>query len=111
MVSSKVKRNLEIAFEDLANTPINLDSYSGKLLSVAFDVVTSDTFIAGIADKILSGDVVDSNDRIILAKPLIVDRVYWVDNTGQITDIKNDEMLFELARKIENVRKICLKII
>jgi hypothetical protein len=111
MVSAKVKRDLEIAFKDLANTSVDLDLYSGKLLSVAFDVFTSDTFIAGIADKILSGDTVDNNDRIILAKPLILDEICWVTNNGQTVDIKDDKLLFELAQKIENLRKICVNIV
>ncbi|MGI8544189.1 MAG: hypothetical protein ACR2MD_12045 [Aridibacter sp.] len=111
MVSAKIKKDLEIAYKDLANTSVDLDSYDGQLLSLAFDIFTSDTFIAGIAEKILSGDCINNDDRIILIKPLIVDDVYWVTNSGQVIDINDDKPLFELAKKIETVRKICSTVV
>jgi hypothetical protein len=110
MVSSKVRKDLEVAFEELASTSVDIHVYNGQLLDTAFDVFTANTFIAGVADKVLSGDAVDDSDRMILATPLILNQTFWVMNCGQAINIENDQPLFELAQKIEKVRELCLKI-
>jgi len=111
MVSSELKKRLEAELKDLSTTSIDLEDYKGELLNVAFDIYNSDTFIAGIADKILSGDIITKGDKNILAIPLIVDNTFWVKNNGQTIDLKNSRQLLTLAEKIENLRKICRNLI
>lgn len=107
MVSSNIETELARAFENLSSRSIDLNDYDGELIELAFDITTSDTFISGIADKILSGDTLQNEDRKILAKPLILDEIFWINSDGQLTNLKDDERLFEHAQQIERLRKIC----
>lgn len=110
MVSSEIKRKLKIAFENLANTNVDLNSYKGKLFDVACEIFTSETFVAGIADTLIDGGKIDSKDRIILKSSFILNGSFWVCNNGQIFDLAKDLQLLELASKMENLRQICAKI-
>lgn len=107
MVSPEAMKDLKAALEGLGSAFVDINSYSGELLAAAFDVYTTDTFIAGIADKIISGHMISDVDRAILAKPLIFDRVFWITSSGQTIDIKDDPLLLDLAQKVELLREKC----
>lgn len=53
MVSSQDA--LRLSYEKLRRTSVSVLAYTGAVHDVVFEMVTADTFIAGVADRIVSG--------------------------------------------------------
>jgi hypothetical protein len=102
---------LKSAFTKLAGMSINIGDYVGSLHEVAFDLCYTDSFIAGIADRILSGEPISRQERAVIHKPFILDETYWASTEGLYVDLSNHEKLLEIAKQIEEVRQICARMV
>ena len=102
-----MKKKLRLAFKELAETSIKLNDYRGKLSDIAFDLSITDSFIAGIADRILGGDLITSDEIALLRKPFLHDETFWTTTDGLCADLEHSPELLGFASKIEEVRRIC----
>ena len=59
-------RNL---FEVLAEQSLDIHEYAGRLFDVVFEILTADSFVAGIAGKLLDGDAVSTEERVLSIRP------------------------------------------
>jgi hypothetical protein len=105
-----MKSRLKFAFDDLARSEIDSNLYRDEWGATAFDVSTSETFIIGIADKLMSNDALTSSDLTILRRQLLVDTI-WTANDGTTIDLREQNILIQAARKIEKLREVCLEVL
>lgn len=111
MVPATMMSELRSSFEDLRRRKIDLVGYAGLGHAAAFDLITTDSFVAGIATKILDGSSVESNERAAVEKPFLVEGNTWRLVSGEVFDLRDDTELRELAISIERVRECCYKIL
>jgi hypothetical protein len=95
------------ALAKLREYAVDVNDYAGGIADVAFEIVTADTFLAGIADSWLSGAVMDSSSRVIVIVQRLLDGRIWVAEQGQRYDLSQWPELLEYARRIESLRKAC----
>ena len=107
MVSSKDVAEIRQCFEELKHHSVDPHSYSGFLFDVVFEIITADTYIAGIASKILDGDFIEVWERLLLGKSLLIDKHWWQRPTGEVFDLKGHAYINEYAIKVERLREKC----
>lgn len=110
MVSSKLEDHLKSMAIELSNQSISLYKYKGDDAEIAFDIVTSDTFIAGIADKLIERISLSTEETSLLEKKLLVNGE-WFCNDGHTHSLNHLPELKKYAGKIEELRIICRKIL
>jgi hypothetical protein len=107
MVRMTDLRNL---FTQLQTCKIRVRDYrESAAFDAAFSIKTADTFIAGIADTILSGKTIPIEHRAILEREFIRSRKMWVMEDGSPFDLSSFPELLNWATIIESVRNECLK--
>lgn len=112
MVSSKALENLRKYFTDLANQKVaDINEYTGTLRDVLFDLITADTYVAGIATKILDGDPVESYEVSFVSVPFLKNEHFWQLRDGREVDIEQNPDILAHAKIIEKVRKVCYDIL
>ena len=110
MASAKVLRELRTLYASEGRA-IDLHKYSEPLSSVVFEVITTDSFIAGIASKILDGESVDPEERAIASLPFFVKERWWKGDDGQMFDLEEYPEVREVAINIEKLRRKCNEIL
>jgi hypothetical protein len=112
MVSSEViRKQLAAAYEILEHRGIDLHDYEGPMFDIAFDIVTLDTGIAGIAATVLSGQRVPEEHVEVLRRRLITKDGRLVLTSGELVDLSASPDLLEHVRLIDRVRNLCLRLI
>lgn len=111
MVSPEMMRQLATAFDELKNRSFNVNDYKGAAFDVAFDIVTLETGIAGIADRVLSGQPVPKDLLQILRRSFIADGRSFVNHNGHSFDLSDTPDLLKYIKLIDRVRKLCLQIV
>jgi hypothetical protein len=111
MVSTKEIDELRRCFEVLGEHSLDLHQFTGELSSVVFEMFTADSFIAGIASKMLDRDPVPNDERIIVSKPLLIEGRWWRQMSGNLFDLKDQPDVLQLALHIERLRSSCNKIL
>jgi hypothetical protein len=107
MVSSKVIAEVKHRYENLKERSIDPHGYSGVLFDIAFEIITADTYIAGIASKILDRESIEPEERALLSKPLLKDGHWWQRPTGEEFDIQECVEMIRVASSIEELREKC----
>ena len=80
-------RELEERFDAMAQSAIELHNYTGSLFDVAFEITTADTFIAGVASKIIDGNRMIKKDESIVQRPLLLEWRWWQCEDGSVFDL------------------------
>jgi hypothetical protein len=86
---------------------IALNDYSGSLLDIAFDLITVDTFVAGLASKILDRQTLTPQERQILLPPFLAGSI-WNGHEIRHADLTGFPELLAYAQAIEQARVSCL---
>lgn len=107
MVPPEIIREIKQCYDALAQHSLDPHSYTEPVFQVVFEIITADTFIAGIASKILDGDPVEPEDRVILSNPLLIGGHWWRCDNGQVFDVRKHEEVRRIAVNIERLRKKC----
>ena len=108
-VDPRVRKVGEIrqCFEELKRHSVDPHNYSGLLSDVVFEIITADTYIAGIASRIMDGEVIEVGERPFLGKPLLIDKYLWQRFTGAVFDLRGHADISEYAIKVERLREKC----
>jgi len=94
-------------FEVLAEHSIDIHEYTGRMFDVVFEIFTADTFVAGIASKLLNGDSVSPEERVFIASPMLIEGRWWKCEDGQSVDIRPYPRVQVLADAVEKLRHKC----
>lgn len=68
-------------FEQLRDTRVNPDRYTGHSQNVVLELIDADTFIVGIASSLLDREHVDASHVAILRSPLL-EETSWLGRDG-----------------------------
>lgn len=108
MASSKVLKELRQLYQNPQERLIELSNYSGAPFDVAFDITTEDTFIAGIASKILDGTGVSWEERQIIGDSRLEgDR--WRGDDDEFFDLGPYPEINAAAKRVEEFRAKCVE--
>ncbi len=101
---------LRASWEGMRRSSVNPADYEGTLFDVVFDILTADTFVAGIATKILDGESIPHNERVIVVRSPLVVKNSWLYE-GRPFDLSAHPTSLAVARAVENTRALCCRII
>jgi hypothetical protein len=109
MVSSKIKKELEELYQSLAVTSIDLFKYEEESFDVACEITTAESYIAGIADKIIENSRLHESDREILNRVFLTDGNNWLLEGVKAINLKTYPELLQSVEAIEKLRLKCLE--
>jgi hypothetical protein len=109
MVSPKLINLIRDLYDALAELSLDVHEYSGPLFDVVFDVVTADSFVAGIARKLLDGNTITPEERAFIARPRLMNGGWWRCDDGQLFDIRPYARVKVVADAVERLRCKCDK--
>jgi len=94
-------------YDALAKQSLDIHQYSGRLAEVVFDIFTVDSFVAGIASKLLDRRAISAEERAFVARPMFLDDRWWRCEDGQLFDIRSDASVKIVAETVERLRRKC----
>jgi hypothetical protein len=111
MVSSEVTKRGGLAqlLKRLQHTTIDVNSYTGRVAEVAFDLTTFDSFIAGLATRLVSGGAPTYEEQGLLKRELPLTGTVWTLDSGEKVDLVMFPELLAHARLVESLRVAGLK--
>ena len=107
MVSPKVRNEIRERYEALAGQSLDIHKYSDRMFDVVFEIITADTYVAGVASKIIDGDTVTPDDWNFIGRPMLMEGRWWRCDDGQLFDIEQDPEIKLVASSIESLRHKC----
>jgi hypothetical protein len=107
MVSSELMAEIEHWYEVVRYQSIDPHKYSGESFDVVCEIITADTFVAGIASKLLDGSTIDPIERQIIGDPLITDQHWWKRGSGQKFDFHAFPEICQVVQSLEKLRSLC----
>lgn len=109
MVSPEaLTKKLAVAFAELSERSIDLSAHSDRAFDIAFDIVTIETGIAGIADSVLSGGQITDQHKHLLRRS-VLDGVLL--DGGQQHDLSETPDLRKHLELVDEVRRLCLQVL
>ena len=110
MVPSEIVPKLRQAYGALRDYVVDINDYEGTDEDVVFEIVTLDTFVAGIADKLLRNRSISEDERRILERRQLRGS-YWVLKTGESVSLLHLPEVLEYVQVIVEVQNLCLELI
>ena len=107
MVSPQGMNEIRNLYETLANQKLDIHEYSNQWFDVVFEIITADTYVAGIASKLLGGDTIDPEEAAYVSQPMLIANRCWRCEDGRLFDINPDPKVKALALAIEGLRHKC----
>ena len=107
MVSPKLTAEIKRGFEALRNQKLEIHDYGPPLFDVVFEIYTADTFVAGIASKLVDRDPVMQEERVVVESPLMIEGRWWRRDNGELFDLQPHVEVLEAAMAIEDLRIKC----
>jgi hypothetical protein len=89
----------------------DIHSYPASVGDALFDLFTVDTFVAGIADRLLSGMSVQVASHTVLRTPIPVTNSYWVSDDGREIDLREYPEILAFVQVLEELRQECWAIV
>lgn len=99
--------HLERLFFRLRTTTTRMSDYDGAMAGVVFEILTADSFLAGIADTILTGHVPNRAIVPYLSQGTLSGSV-WRMPDGALVDLANQPDLLAHAQLLDQVRLACI---
>jgi hypothetical protein len=100
-------KKLQQLSDALRHKTTNVNRYSGLLAEVAFELVTADTFIAGIASSLLEESAVAQAELALLERRFLIGTDWMLPN-GSTVDLRNEPELLGHAQVLEALKVECL---
>jgi hypothetical protein len=100
-------KKLEQLYDALRRKTTNVNRYAGALTDVAFELVTADTFVAGIASSLLEKRAVAPGEFAVLRSQFLVG-TDWKLQDGSTVDLRNEPDLLEHAQVLEALKEECI---
>jgi hypothetical protein len=110
MVSSKVEAQLREAFDALCKCTIEVHDYAGDAFAAVFDIYTQESFVAGIAEKLLNHAVIGEQDRRIVATNHLHGHCWLMVESGKRVSLAHLPEVLEYAQRINDVQRLCLRL-
>ena len=107
MASFKLITEIGKRYEALMQTSIELGKYNGALFDVAFEITTAETFVAGVASKIVDNNQLTADDRLIVGCSFMLERRWWKCASGSVFDLNEHPEIIRAAIAIEELRSAC----
>ena len=107
MVSSKLIREIGKRYEALMQKSIELGKYNGALFDVAFEITTAETFVAGVASKIVDHNQLTADDKLIVGRSVMLESRWWKCASGSLFDLNEHPEISRAAIAIEELRAAC----
>lgn len=95
-------------YDELSKRTSDPARFGGELADVAFEVVSADTFVGGLAATLLEGKHPDQSHRQVLTRPLLVGSSWLLDD-GRRIDLSTVAELHSHARLVEQLRVECVR--
>lgn len=99
---------LSALYGELSRLHVDPASYRAELADAAFEVLSADTFIAGIASTLLAGKRPDAQHMAVLRRDYLLDAT-WLLSDGRRVDLSLAPELFAHASLVEQVRRECIR--
>lgn len=109
MVSSEMTSELVKLFDILKSKTLDIHSYSGDDFDVVFDLISTDSFLAGIADRVIEGKSV-TYDEIIILKQKNMDGTDWITTEGSYISLEHLPEVLTYAQLLDSMRKLILRV-
>lgn len=110
MVPPRLLKSLRHSFSAMKSGRIDIHSYTGQVYDAVFDIITVETGIAGIADRLLDSESIEQHVLQSIADDRLVAN-QWRSLDGRLCSLESVPEVLEYARRVEETRKLCLKII
>jgi hypothetical protein len=107
--SEDLRPRLDEAYRELRRSTFDVHDYKGRMFEAAFDLMTAETAVAGIADTLLTSGSVPREHVAILRNPILTDTRYVLPD-GTAVDLKPAPALLQHARLLDEVRRLCLRL-
>jgi hypothetical protein len=102
-VRTKLLRELDRLFNNTGQRSFDIHNYTGQALDVAFEINTVDTFIAGIASRIIDQERITRTHRKILNEERL-SGTDWRCFDGVLFSLKEYPELYTAASGVEELR-------
>ena len=102
-------REMKELFDAVVHSSIELGNYTGPLFDVAFEITTAETFVGGVASKIIDRDRITKRDRLVVQHPLLLEGRWWQCDDGNVFDLRVNPEINSRAMTIEKLRATCAK--
>ena len=106
MVSTKVLKELRQLY-DSDERVFDIHKCRDRLFDVAFEINTTDSFVSGIASKILDRGKVTAKERLFISKPLLDEGALWRCDDGETFDIGPYPEVMRVVTGMEKLRVKC----
>jgi hypothetical protein len=100
---------LRASFDQLSKASIKARDYGGDLSDVVFDMLSAESFVAGVADRLLSGQQMLFEHRSVITDDLLRGNA-WISQSRAPFDLTPYPEVLEYARTIDETRKACLRV-
>lgn len=107
MVSPKIIDEIRGLYEALTEQSLDIHEYSDRMFDVVFDIITADTYVAGVATKIIDGDPIAPKERNFIGRPLLMEDRWWRCDDGELFDIQRYPRVKLVASTVESLRHKC----
>lgn len=106
MVRTEVLRELDRLFNDPGPRSFDINDYTGQAFDVAFEINTADSFIAGIASRIIDRERVTRAHRKVLNEARVLGSD-WRCFDGELFNLEPYPKLRAAAMGVEELRLKC----
>jgi hypothetical protein len=106
MVSTKVLNELRRLY-DSDERVFDIHECRDRLFDVALEINTTDSFVAGIASKILDQGKVTAKERLFISKPLLEEGTLWRCDDGETFDLGPHPEVMRVVTGLEKLRVKC----
>ena len=110
MGSTAMIEELRASLDVMQRTSVRAADFEGALFDVVFDILTADTYVAGVATKILDGESIPHNERVVVVRSPLIVKNSWLYE-GRPFDLSAHPTILAVARAVEHTRDLCCRII
>lgn len=102
------RTKLQTLYNELSQRTSDPRRFRGELADVAFEILSADTFVGGLAATLLEGKHPDQSHRQVLTRPLLAG-LSWLLDDGRRIDLSTAPELHAHAKLVEQLRVECVR--
>lgn len=105
MDSNQLIKALKQAFEKACSDSLDIDMFPVIAQDVAFEIVSTETALAGLASQLLDGERPDPGQLAVCQHIFLRDTV-WYSRDGRTFDLRSHDDLLDKALKLLDLRNL-----